>query len=176
MKKFLSGLCATTLALSFAAASVVPASAMQPFMPKIEAAPSSVIKVQLRDQYDQRFLPRYQRRDMRDARDFRRDGRDVRRMRDGIERRGDSYYWRGHRGYRNYRRGYREYNGFWFPSAAFIAGAIVGGALNNSQPVYRGGGNAHVQWCYDRYRSYRASDNTYQPYNGPRRQCQSPYG
>lgn len=40
--------------------------------------------------------------------------------------------------------------------------------------VYRGG-NAHVRWCYNRYRSYRASDNTFQPYNGPRRQCRSPY-
>ncbi|MGV3652562.1 MAG: BA14K family protein, partial [Devosia sp.] len=27
----------------------------------------------------------------------------------------------------------------------------------------------------DRYRSYRASDNTFQPYNGPRQQCVSPY-
>lgn len=34
---------------------------------------------------------------------------------------------------------------------------------------------AHVDWCYARYRSYRASDNTFQPYNGPRRQCLSPY-
>ena len=40
---------------------------------------------------------------------------------------------------------------------------------------YRGGGSAHVAWCYDRYRSYRAWDNTYQPYHGPRRQCWSPY-
>lgn len=35
---------------------------------------------------------------------------------------------------------------------------------------------AHVDWCYSRYRSYRAYDNTFQPYNGPRRQCYSPYG
>ena len=35
--------------------------------------------------------------------------------------------------------------------------------------------NAHIQWCYDRYRSYRAWDNTFQPYNGPRQQCWSPY-
>lgn len=34
---------------------------------------------------------------------------------------------------------------------------------------------AHVDWCYSRYRSYRAYDNTFQPYNGPRRQCYSPY-
>jgi len=30
-------------------------------------------------------------------------------------------------------------------------------------------------WCADRYRSYRASDNTYQPYSGGRRQCEPPF-
>jgi len=35
--------------------------------------------------------------------------------------------------------------------------------------------NAHVRWCYNRYRSYRAWDNTFQPNYGPRRQCISPY-
>lgn len=39
--------------------------------------------------------------------------------------------------------------------------------------VRRAGG--HESWCYSRYRSYRAWDNTYQPYNGRRRQCISPY-
>ncbi|AZO12296.1 MULTISPECIES: BA14K family protein [unclassified Mesorhizobium] len=34
---------------------------------------------------------------------------------------------------------------------------------------------AHVRWCYNRYRSYRAWDNTFQPNYGPRRQCISPY-
>lgn len=34
---------------------------------------------------------------------------------------------------------------------------------------------AHVNWCYNRYRSYRAWDNTFQPYNGPRQQCWSPF-
>jgi hypothetical protein len=33
----------------------------------------------------------------------------------------------------------------------------------------------HVAWCSARYRSYRAYDNTFQPYNGPRQQCRSPY-
>lgn len=42
-------------------------------------------------------------------------------------------------------------------------------------PIYRGRANAHVRWCYNRYRSYRAYDNTYQPNYGPRRQCYSPY-
>ena len=41
--------------------------------------------------------------------------------------------------------------------------------------IYRSGQGAHVNWCYHRYRSYRAWDNTFQPYNGPRRQCRSPY-
>ena len=95
-----------------------------------------------------------------------------------FERRGDRYYLRGHRGYREYRPGYRRHNGWWFPPAAFIAGAIIGGAIANQEPPvrYRPRGNAHIDWCYGRYRSYRASDNTYQPYNGPRRQCVSPYG
>ncbi len=35
--------------------------------------------------------------------------------------------------------------------------------------------NAHISWCYDRYRSYRERDNSFQPYHGPRRQCHSPY-
>ncbi|RUM99727.1 BA14K family protein [Pseudaminobacter arsenicus] len=40
----------------------------------------------------------------------------------------------------------------------------------------RGLSQGHIDWCYSRYRSYRAYDNTFQPYNGPRRQCYSPYG
>jgi hypothetical protein len=91
---------------------------------------------------------------------------------DGYYRRGGYSYYRGHRGYRYYRPGYREYNGFWFPLAAFTAGAIIGGAI--ARPPVRYGGS-HVEWCYNRYRSYRAYDNTYQPYGGPRRQCISPY-
>ena len=85
------------------------------------------------------------------------------------ERRG---WYHGHRGYRHHRHGYRRHSdGFWYPLAAFGLGAAIGGALAN-QPR---SGDAHVQWCYDRYRSYRASDNTFQPYNGPRQQCYSPY-
>ena len=88
----------------------------------------------------------------------------------GFYRHGGHGWYNGHRGYRHYRHGYREYNGWWFP-AAILGGAIIGNAIVNAPR----GGSAHVQWCYDRYRSYRASDNTYQPYNGPRRQCVSPY-
>lgn len=86
-------------------------------------------------------------------------------------------YYRGHRGYKTYRHGYRRHGNYWFPPAAFIAGAIVGGAIAN-QPAPRWGNQdrAHTAWCYSRYRSYREWDNTFQPYNGPRRQCRSPYG
>jgi len=102
----------------------------------------------------------------------------------GFERRGGRYYYNGHRGYRERRAGYRQHEGWWFPPAAFIAGAIIGGAIANQPPpvrvVPRGRAmprqHAHIEWCYARYRSYRDWDNTFQPYNGPRRQCVSPYG
>ena len=46
-------------------------------------------------------------------------------------------------------------------------------------PVYRvrhrRAGNAHLDWCFARYRSYDAGSNTFQPYHGPRRTCVSPY-
>jgi hypothetical protein len=32
----------------------------------------------------------------------------------------------------------------------------------------------HTSWCSARYSSYRSSDNTYQPFSGPRRPCVSP--
>jgi hypothetical protein len=34
---------------------------------------------------------------------------------------------------------------------------------------------AVVAWCTERYRSYRASDNSYQPYIGVRRECEPPF-
>jgi hypothetical protein len=98
--------------------------------------------------------------------------------RGGYYRRG---WYGGYRGYSGYRGGYRYHDGYWFPLAAFGAGALVGGAIA-SQPRYyaapppSGGINPrHVEWCSDRYRSYRAYDNTFQPNQGPRRQCYSPY-
>lgn len=81
-------------------------------------------------------------------------------------------WYNGHRGYRDRRPGYRYHNGYWFPLAAFAAGAIISGAMQQPRPAY---GGSHVAWCQNRWRSYRAYDNTYQPYNGPRRICVSPY-
>ncbi|WP_404947050.1 BA14K family protein [Rhizobium terrae] len=45
-------------------------------------------------------------------------------------------------------------------------------AVDNGVPV-----GAHEEWCFARYRSYRAEDNSYRPFEGgPRRTCRSPYG
>jgi hypothetical protein len=99
--------------------------------------------------------------------------------------RGDGYrgggYYGGHRGYRDYRPGYRRHNGYWFPLAAFGAGALIGGAIA-AQPRYvepapaRSGINPrHYEYCAGRYRSYDSYSNTFQPYSGPRQTCVSPY-
>jgi len=88
-----------------------------------------------------------------------------------------SYYRNG--GY--YRHGGRYYrhrgDNFGAAFGGLAAGAIIGGLL--AQPRYSGGeryyrGGSHADWCSARYRSYQAYDNTFQPYNGGRRQCVSP--
>ncbi len=168
MLKLVSSVCAAAMMLTLPL--TTPGFAMT------KVAPSLVDRSAMQVQWEpgSKIRPRD---DFRSDRNWRRgDYRGPRGSRDW-ERRGDNYYYRGHRGYRHHRPGYRQYNGWWFPPAAFIAGAIIGGAIANEPPVqYRPRGNAHVDWCYNRYRSYRASDNTFQPYNGPRRQCVSPYG
>lgn len=169
MKKFNSAICGA-LAFAMAASAGLPAAAAPMFVPAApaQAADANVIQVQAnRNNRERRFERRQERRENRfERRQDRREGR--------FERRGNRAFYNGHRGYHERRRGYREHNGFWFPPAAFIAGAIIGGALNNGESS-RGLSSRHVAWCHDRYRSYRASDNTFQPYNGPRQQCYSPY-
>jgi hypothetical protein len=90
---------------------------------------------------------------------------------------GGVFYYNGHRGVVYARRGYRYYRGYWFPPAAFAAGVAAGAVV--TAPVPRAPAArlsaAHVRWCYATYVSYRAADNTYQPYSGPRRQCWSPF-
>ncbi|MCJ8521837.1 Ni/Co efflux regulator RcnB [Pseudorhizobium tarimense] len=138
------------------ATSIAPAGAV--VLPSVKApqASSAVELVQYRDR-DRRF------------------DRDDRRRwdRDRGDRRG---YYRGHRGSREYRRGYRRHNdGWWYPLAAFGAGAIIGGAITNQPRPAQALPTRHVQWCSDRYRTYRASDNTYVPRVGVRAYCNSPY-
>ncbi len=83
--------------------------------------------------------------------------------------RGDDWRWRRH--YRHHRP--RYYGG----SGIYLGLGFGVPAYRYVEPrrIYRGGPSAHVRWCYNRYRSYRAWDNTFQPYHGPRQQCWSPY-
>jgi hypothetical protein len=160
MLKIVSSICAAAMALSvpFAAPAAAAMSTPTPAWDR-----QGAIEVQYRDGYRYRNGDGYRYRD-RDYYRYRGDGRG---------------FYRGHRGYRYRRPGYRYHDGYWFPPAAFIAGAIIGGAIASQEPPIRyrpRGGNAHVDWCFARYRSYRAYDNTFQPYHGPRRQCHSPYG
>ena len=76
-----------------------------------------------------------------------------------------------------------------------LVGGVVGGVIGSSRrsrspdvvyveprPVYRepvvvhrSVGNAHVNWCYSRYRSYDARTDTYVAYSGRVKYCNSPY-
>ncbi|MGO4441092.1 BA14K family protein [Rhizobium sp. RAF56] len=91
---------------------------------------------------------------------------------------GGGHYGGGH--YGGYHGGGHYYHGdndnFGLALGGLAAGALIGSLLVQ-QPRYYGsyGGGSHTGWCYSRYRSYRAYDNTYQPYYGPRRQCVGPY-
>ncbi len=157
MKTLLSGFCGA-VAMAVATVSVMPAEAAPMFVAHTQAAPSDVIQV-----------------------------RDGWRRNRGGHWDGNYGWYNGHRGYRRYQPGFRSYNGFWFPGAAFIAGAVIGNALADSDPYYDEpyygeryyrrdySGGSHVDWCYNRYRSYRSWDNSFQPYHGPRQQCYSPY-
>lgn len=185
--KLLSKVCAVAISALFAATPVVPANAMpvassvsQPItttggtdVQLVRENSPQWIKRRMSGNYGRSYRDRggrYERRWDRDRRAGWRDRSDRRGWRERGDRRG---WYGGYRGYRYQRRGYRYYDGYWFPLAAFGAGAIIGGAIAND-PGY-GGGGSHVNWCANRYRSYRAYDNTFQPYNGPRRQCVSPY-
>ena len=146
MTKLKKGLCAAVAAMSVAAGSIGTASAASMQIPGVSVSDSGVQQV----------------RHIRDDRFRWRKGR---------------VYWRGHRGYRERRRGYRYHDGYWFPAAAFLGGVIIGNAISQPRPIYRHGDwyDLHVRWCDDRYRSYRVSDDTFQPYHGPRLRCTSPY-
>ncbi|RXT24135.1 BA14K family protein [Rhizobium leguminosarum] len=85
----------------------------------------------------------------------------------------DRHYYRdGRYGWdRRYDRRYRRHDNTGAIIGGLAAGAIIGGIIA-SQPRARAySSGSHAEYCYSRYRSYRASDNTYQPNYGPRRQC-----
>lgn len=136
---------AAVLATSFIPVSAAPVMPAAPMA--VQTSANQATEVQYRRDRDRRYY-RHERRAYRQG------------------------YYNGHRGYRERRSGYRYHNGYWFPLAAFATGAIIGGAITN-QP--RASGSSHYQWCANRYRTYRASDNTYVPRAGVRATCVSPY-
>ncbi len=161
MKKFISALCATAMALTTAG---------------IVSSPVAAAPIRMTDQVSGIVAPVD--RLLVDHRGYSKYKDHTRRFRaDRRDRRADRSYRRADRAYR-YRRG--QHRRGYDDLGAFVAGAIIGNVLNQaiSRPRVRvyTGGNAHARWCYDRYRSYRAWDNTFQPYHGSRRICDSPYG
>jgi len=73
----------------------------------------------------------------------------------------------GHRGY--YNRGYHRGYG-WGPAiGGLAAGAIIGGAIANSQ-AQAGMADADA-YCSQRYRSYDPASGTYLGYDGNRHSC-----
>lgn len=103
----------------------------------------------------------------------------------GIRFNGGGVYFNGHRGYKYYKRGYKRHKGYYFPRRAFTVVIGPGGHRYVQRRHYNRHykkryrhvrlSRAHYRWCDARYRSYRYSDNTFQPYHGRRKQCVSPY-
>jgi len=74
--------------------------------------------------------------------------------------------------------------------AGGIIGGIIGGAIVRGQqrrynppppvyvaptPYYGSLPGQHYNICISKYKSYHPPSNTFQPYNGPRRQCRTVY-
>ncbi|WP_074381431.1 BA14K family protein [Bartonella doshiae] len=95
----------------------------------------------------------------------------------------------GFKGYYHYRRGYRKYSdNWWYPEAAFFAPGLsktkdvslktlseldsktifLFSSLEQKEPLMF---KKHIDSCSMRYRSYDKSDNSYQPFQGSRKQC-----
>ncbi|PBC12190.1 BA14K family protein [Mesorhizobium sp. WSM3859] len=200
MKPLFSSFRSGLLALGLAAGVTAPSVAGPILQPDLSPATSAVAPtiVPVRDSWaggnnysPQMYDWRWRRGGEWRGRDFRRDGN--RHFSRNWDRNWDRDRWNGDGDWRwrhHHRRHFRD-------SDAAILGLGLGlglGSLayNNYygpdyydpypryvQPrrIYRTErlSRAHVQWCYDRYRSYRAWDNTFQPNYGPRRQCISPY-
>lgn len=91
---------------------------------------------------------------------------------------GGGRYYRGG-GYYGPRYGYRRYNrgaAVGAGIAGLAAGAIIGGAIANSQqPTYYGGGvaaaDSSVSYCMQRFKSYDPASGTYLGYDGLRHPC-----
>ncbi|MBX3572981.1 MAG: BA14K family protein [Mesorhizobium sp.] len=78
--------------------------------------------------------------------------------------------------YRN-RPAHRRYydNYFDVPTPRYSGQRRIGRNLATGGSSRLEGAQNHVDWCASRYRSYRASDDTFQPFEGPRKPCLSPF-
>ncbi|TKT80082.1 BA14K family protein [Aquamicrobium sp. LC103] len=126
------------------------------------AVPSDNGVVQVQDRWDRRQW-------RGDRRDWRRDHRREWRGRD------DDRRWRRHH-HRHHRPHYRPrpHIEFWYGGPAYRPPYYARPPVYAPRRHVRPAGD-HYSWCASRYRSYRAYDNTFQPYYGPRRQCVSPF-
>jgi hypothetical protein len=94
------------------------------------------------------------------------------------------YYNRGRHGPRyRYRHGHynHHHDGWWYSRPWWGYGSGI--ALGLTVPLggyygggYGYGGDGHVQWCLNRYRSYDPRSDTFMGYDGYRHRCNSPYG
>ena len=78
--------------------------------------------------------------------------------------------------YRN-RPAHRRYydNYFDVPTPRYSGQRRIGGNAATGGSGRLKGTASHVDWCASHYRSYRASDDTFQPFAGPRKPCLSPF-
>lgn len=167
MNRFTKKLAVLATAFAVTATGFSPAVSMPLVRPDVVEAQAPIIRVQGHHEHGDNGSPGIGNRRW-EPRSYHR-----------FDRRHDGYY-NGYRGYRDRRAGYRYHNGFWFPLGAFAAGAIIGGAMSQPRAVapVRPGRytSAHYSWCEQRYRTYRAYDNTYVANSrGDRRFCNSPY-
>ena len=78
------------------------------------------------------------------------------------------------------------HGGYYYETPWWTLPLIIGGsvAANNYDDDYDdygddydgNYGSRHVEWCFDRYRSYNPRNNTWVSYSGNTNECNSPYG
>ena len=121
----------------------------------------------------------YHRRGIRPRYDDRRyDSRRYDRRRYDRRLHGERY--RNPRGAYRYRYtdGYYYANPWWTLGLGLGLGGVIAPEPvrpHRVRPVAPRSAGAHVDWCFDRYRSYTARTDTFTGYDGVVRRCRSPY-
>lgn len=96
----------------------------------------------------------------------------------------DRYYGGRYRGDRPFRHTYRpyrpRYDYDYYDNRPDVYIDLAVPSYRYVEPVYPryrqvNLTEAHIEWCYNRYRTYREWDNSYVPRRGVRAQCYSPY-